>query len=49
MLTPSFGVVDTTYEVETVSSENPGVTWDSVIDEVIPGTSKVSDETVSTS
>ena len=31
-----------TYEGETVSADNPEVTWDSVIDEVIPATSKVS-------
>ena len=35
--------MDTTYKVETVSADNPEVTWDSVIDEVIPATSKVSE------
>ena len=35
--------MDTTYEGETVSGENPEVTWDSVIDEVIPATSKISE------
>ena len=35
--------MDTTYEGEKVSEENPGVTWDSVIDESIPVTSMVSE------
>ena len=34
--------MDTTYKGETVSADNPGVTWDSVIDEFIQATSKVS-------
>ena len=42
-ITPNEGVVDTTYEGEKVSAENPEVPWDSVIDEVIPATSKVSE------
>ena len=42
-INPNEGVVDTTYEGETVSADNPEVTWDSVIDEVIPATSKVSE------
>ena len=41
-INPNEGVVDPTYEGETVSADNPEVTWDSVIDEVIPATSKVS-------
>ena len=41
-VTPNKGVVDPTYEGETVSSENLEVKWDSVIDEAIPDTSKVS-------
>ena len=35
--------MDPTYEGETVSADDPEVTWDSVIDEVIPDTSKVSE------
>ena len=42
-ITPNEGVVDTTYKGETVSADNPGVTWDSVIDESIPATSTVSE------
>ena len=34
--------MDPTYEGETVSADDPEVTWDSVIDEFIPSTSKVS-------
>ena len=41
-ITPNEGVVDTTHEGETVSADNPEVTWYSVIDEVIPATIKVS-------
>ena len=35
--------MDPTYEGETVSADDPEVTWDSVIDESIPATSKVSE------
>ena len=35
--------MDLTYEGETVSAGDPEVTWDSVIDEAIPDTSKVSE------
>ena len=35
--------MDPTYEGETVSADNPEVTWDSVIDEAIPATSKVAE------
>ena len=42
-ITPNDGVVDTTYEGETVSADNPEFTWESVIDEVILATSKVSE------
>ena len=42
-ITPNEGVVDKAYEGETVPADNPVVTWDSVIDEVIPATSKVSE------
>ena len=42
-ITPNEGVVDTTYEGEKVAAENPEVTWDSVINEVIPASSKVSE------
>ena len=35
--------MDTTYKGEIVSADNPEVTWDSVIDEVIPVTSKISE------
>ena len=35
--------MDPTYEVETVSAEDPEVKWDSVIDEAIPATSNVSE------
>ena len=42
-ITPNEGVVDPTYKGETVSEEDPEVTWDSVIDETIPATSKVSE------
>ena len=41
-ITPNEGVVDPTYEGETVSADDLEVTWDSVIDEVIPATIKVS-------
>ena len=41
-ITPNEGVVDPTYEGETVLADDPEVTWDSVIDEVIPATRKVS-------
>ena len=41
-INPNDEVVDTTNEEEKVSAENPEVTWDSVIDEFIPDTSKVS-------
>ena len=41
-ITQNEGVVDMTYEGETGSEDNPGVTWDSVIDEATPATSKVS-------
>ena len=37
-INPNEGVVDTTYEGETVSANNPEVTWDSVINEFIPAT-----------
>ena len=40
---PNKGVVDLTYEGETVSLDDPEVTWDSVIDESIPAASKVSE------
>ena len=42
-ITPNKGVVDPTYEGETVSADDPEVKWDSVIDEAIPATSKVSE------
>ena len=42
-ITPNKGVVDLTYEGETVSADDPEVTWDSIIDEAIPATSKVSE------
>ena len=42
-VTPNEGVVDPTYEGETASAEDPEVKWDSVIDEAIPATSKVSE------
>ena len=32
-----------TYKGETDPADNPGITWDSVIDEVIPATRKVSE------
>ena len=35
--------MDTTYEGETGSSENPGVTWDNALDEATPDTSAVSE------
>ena len=35
--------MDPTYEGETVSADDPEVTWDSVIDEAIPAASKVSE------
>ena len=35
--------MDPTYNGETVSADDPEVTWDSVIDEAIPATSKVSE------
>ena len=35
--------MDPTYEVKTVSADDPEVTWDSVIDEAIPDTSKFSE------
>ena len=35
--------MDPTYDGETVSADDPEVTWDSVIDEAIPDTSKVSE------
>ena len=35
--------MDPTYEGETLSVDDPEVTWDSVIDEVIPDNSKVSE------
>ena len=35
--------MDKAYEGETVPADNPVVTWDIVIDEVIPATSKVSE------
>ena len=42
-ITPNEGVVDPTYGGETVSADDPEVTWDSFIDEAIPATSKVSE------
>ena len=42
-ITPNEGVMDTTYKGETGSEDNPEVTWDSVIYEVIPATSTVSE------
>ena len=42
-ITPNKGVVDPTYEGETVSAEDPEVNRDSVIDESITATSKVSE------
>ena len=35
--------MDTTYEGETGSAENPGVAWDSALDESNPATSTVSE------
>ena len=35
--------MDPTYEGETVSADDPEVTWNSVIDEAIPATIKVSE------
>ena len=35
--------MDTTYEGETGSLDNPGVTWDSALDEATPDTSTVSE------
>ena len=35
--------MDPTYKGETVSADDPEVTWDSVIDEAIPATSKISE------
>ena len=38
-ITPNKGVVDKTYKGETGSADNPGVTWDSALDEATPATS----------
>ena len=42
-INPNEVVMDPNYEGGTVSADDPEVTWDSVIDEAIPATSKVSE------